>query len=578
MAPAASRSASNARVGTAKTTRIASTCDSRVAVSLLPFLLVTGAGAIASLLLRSRPTMSWIIGVAALGLAVLAALLIRSSESIVIGTGGLATTGYLRLFLVLASTVALLLALVGEATLGRREAPAAALGILATSALALSVPDARTAVLAATAGGAFGALVALAPVGGRAGATVGARVLRATAVAGTMAISATAWIGRDLSQLAAQPIVFGLAYLAFALAVAIRFGAIPAHTWAARLTEAVPETAFPLVTAIGPAALAIVALAWADASIAPLLVDLGSVRAVVLSVAIASIVLASFAALIQDDIEHIVGYAIVGDAGVVMLAIAALDPGAWAPARMWILAFVVVRSAFAAWAAATRATFGTGRVDDLRGWLVRSPILAVVLGLVVLGSIGWPGLAAASARGTLVDRVFDGPLQVLVLIGTLSPLLYYARLVAVGIERPGLHPRADGWRPVFTKVDLTDLRAWVIRTWSENRIASATGGAALLALLALVVSAGAFGAAEAAAGLPPTLGVSGESFAPGEPPPIESEAPIGTEAPIGSDAPIGSGAPIGSEGPGPSDEPIASLTAQTLPPSTGPSFEPVPTP
>ena len=174
------------------------------------------------------------------------------------------------MFLVLGALAALLLAIVGEATGSRRDAPAVALGILATSALALSLPDPRVAVLAATAGGAFGALVALTPVGGRVAATVGTRVLRATAVAGTMAIAATAWIGRDLSELAAQPIVFGLAYLAFALAVAIRFGAIPAHTWAARLTDAVPETTLPLVTAIAPAALAIVALAWADASVAPL--------------------------------------------------------------------------------------------------------------------------------------------------------------------------------------------------------------------------------------------------------------------------------------------------------------------
>ena len=251
----------------------------------------------------------------------------------------------------LAAVAALLLAIVGEATGSRRDAPAVALGILATSALALSLPDPRVAVLAATAGGAFGALVALTPVGGRLGATTGTRVLRATAVAGTMAIAATAWIGRDLSELAAQPMVFGLAYLAFALAVAIRFGAIPAHAWAARLTDTVPATALPLVTAIAPAALAIIALAWADASIAPLALDLSSIQLVVLAVALASIFLASVAAWIQDDIEHVVGYAIVGDAGVVILAIAALDPAAWAPARTWILALIVTRSAFAAWAA-----------------------------------------------------------------------------------------------------------------------------------------------------------------------------------------------------------------------------------
>ena len=74
-------------------------------------------------------------------------------------------------------------------------------------------------------------------------------------VAGTLAIAATAWFGRDLSQLAAQPVVFGLAYLAFAVAVAIRFGAIPFHLWAARLADAVPETALPVLTALAPAAL-----------------------------------------------------------------------------------------------------------------------------------------------------------------------------------------------------------------------------------------------------------------------------------------------------------------------------------
>ena len=281
-----------------------------------------------------------------------------------------------------------------------------------------------------------GRSLALATDGGHGGATAGIRTLRATAVAGTMAVAATAWIGRDLSQLAAQPIVFGLAYLTFALAVAIRFGAIPLHTWSARLADAIPETSLPLVTAVGPAALAIVALAWADASIAPLLVDLGSVRAVVLVVAIASILLASIAAWIQDDIEHIVGYAIVGDAGIVLLAIAALDPAAWAPARTWILAFIVARSAFAAWAAATRASFGTGRVADLHGWAFRSPPLGIVLALIIVASIGLPGLAAAEARGELIALALDGPLALLVLVGTLGPLLYYGRLAAVGLDRP----------------------------------------------------------------------------------------------------------------------------------------------
>jgi hypothetical protein len=113
------------------------------------------------------------------------------------------------------------------------------------------------------------------------------------------------------------------------------------------------------------------------------------------------------------------------------------------------------------------------------------------------------------------------------------------------------------WRPVVSGIDLTDLRAWMVRTWNDNRLVTATGGAAALAILALVVSAGAFGAPQAAAGLPPTIGTSTESFGPGEPVP-------------GSDAP--SAAPSGepSVTPAPSSAPVAS-------PSEGPSLAPSPT-
>lgn len=500
-------------------------------MSLLPFLLVTGLGAIAALLFRGRERIATTIGMTTLVAAIAAALWIRPGQVLVVGEAGLATTDYLRLFLTLGAMVGLVLAIIGHVAGTRRDAPAVTLGILATSALALALPDASLAVLAATAGGAFGALVVLDPGGGRVAATVGTRVLGVTVVAGALAIAATAWIDRDLSELAAQPVVFGLAFLAFALAVAIRFGAIPFHTWTGRLADTVPESTLPIVTAWAPSAFAIVALAWADRSITPLLVDLDAVRAVVLAIAVSSIVLASVAAWIQDDIEHIVGYSIIGDAGVVMLAIAALDPAAWAPARTWILALVIARSAFAGWAAVMRTTFGTGRMDGLRGWAIRSPVLAVVFGLVVVASIGLPGLAAFEARADLVDLAVGGSLGAIVLAATLGPLAYYGRLLVVGLTRPRsgqtTGEAAGGvGRPSFTPLDLTDLRGWLVKTWATNRLTGAAGGALLLSVLAVAVSVGAFGGPEAAAGLPPSVQGAHESFDPGAPEqPIDSGAP-----------------------------------------------------
>ena len=98
-------------------------------------------------------------------------------------------------------------------------------------------------------------------------------------------------------------------------------------------------------------------------------------------IAIASIVLAAVAACIQDEIEHIVGYSIVGDAGVVPRG-GGVDAGRGAPARHLDPRLRRGPQRLAAWAAATRTTFFTGRVGDLRGWAVRSPLLAVVFGLV----------------------------------------------------------------------------------------------------------------------------------------------------------------------------------------------------
>jgi NADH:ubiquinone oxidoreductase subunit 2 (subunit N) len=481
-------------------------------VSPVVFLATALIGTTLALLVRPWERVATLIGLTGLTAALVAAVAMDPSARLEVGGSILASTEYLRLFLVLGTLAGLVLAIIGLWVGSRRDGPAVTLGTLGAAGLALAIPDARIAVLAITAGGMLGVLLTITPVGARVGAGAGIRHLRAVVVAGAMAIAATAWIGRDLGELVAQPVVFGLAYLAFALAVAIRFGTIPFHTLSARLTDAVPETGLPVLLAWGPASLAIVGLAWVDASIAPLPINVGAERAIVVGIAIASIVLATFAAWLQDDLEHVVGYSIVGDAGVVMLAFAALDPASWTPGRTWILAFVVTRSAFAAWAAVVRGTFRTGRLSDLHGWAIRSPILAATLVTVGVASIGLPGFAAFEARSELVELALDGPLQVLVLIATLAPITYYTRLLVLGIRPLEVTsaPLVD-WRAHRVAVDRTDLAGSARRLVVANRTIGLTMLGLLLAVVALLTSIGAFGGPQSAAGLPPELVISGET-------------------------------------------------------------------
>ena len=188
-------------VGSPTRTR-ANSSDRRHQMSLLPFVLVTTVGAVLALLLRSNERVATAIAVGGLVAAAVTAMTISPGQSVVIGEAGIATTEYLRLFLVLGATVGLLLVVVGEAVGSPRDARAVTLGVLATSALALSLSDARIAVLAATAGGLVGILVTIAsPATSPEACVVASRELRALAVAEYPGRSSRhAWIGRPTWQ------------------------------------------------------------------------------------------------------------------------------------------------------------------------------------------------------------------------------------------------------------------------------------------------------------------------------------------------------------------------------------------
>lgn len=582
-------------------------------MTILPFLGIVFAAAALSLLTRRNAAISTLIGIAGLVVATFAAAAISSDETIALGGGEIVGSAYLRLFVWLGSLVALLLAVLGLATVSHRHAPGVLLGSIGAAALALSLADVRVAIVAATAGGLIGILVTLAvPATGR-GVAVAARELRALAVAGALAVLAAAWIGRPLGTLASEPAVFGLAYLGFAAAVAIRFGAIPFHFWAARLADAAPEIALPMLMAWGPAAFAVVALAWADQSVAPLLLPLAAERALVIVVGVASVVLGSLAAWIQDDLEHVVGYTIIADAGIAILGLAALDPAAWEPARTWLLAFVVARSALAGWAVAIRAAFGTRRVDELRGWAIRAPLLGVAFVLIVVGSIGLPGLAAWNARATLIDLTVGGPLGLLVMLGALGPLAVYARLAWLGIGSPGeAAARAPSERPVWVGPligrpadggsgapgrvgragagalagaraaarggaapaervgpiarEAAGLLATGPAALAANRVLIAALLVVALSVLSVAVSAGSFGLAAAAGAAPGRV-----------PPPAGTEPPgVGTPSPAVPTPSAGVATPSVAPSVAPGSPPAGSGSPGVSPPPASPSFQAVP--
>ncbi|MEO8230039.1 MAG: proton-conducting transporter membrane subunit [Chloroflexota bacterium] len=557
-------------------------------MSLLPFLAVTFGAAAGALITRSYQRLSLAIGLLGLVAATLAALAIVPGDRLAIGPGRLEATEFGRLFLALGCSTGTIIALVGLATAWPRDLPAALLGGFGALGLALSIGDPIVALIAILAGSLVGSLVTLVRPTSPRNVQVATREFRAIAVAGALALVGMAWIARPLGPLSEEPTVFGLAYLAVALAAAIRFGAIPFHRWAARLADSAPEIALPLLIAWAPSGFAVVALAWADRSIAPLLLPLEVERATVLAVGIASIVLGAAAAWLQDDLEHVVGYSIVQDAGFVILGLAVLDPVAWQPTRTWILVFVVAKTAFAAWAVAVRTRFGTRRIAELGGWARRSPGLAVAFVLIAVATLGVPGLVAWQVRSRLVElSLVDGPLRIVVMLGGLASLAYYGRILVVGLRQPTAlvalaateRPRRSAASPAAVLAPavapgairdegdrstsptlpkpLARLESRAVATWTVNRAPLGSAGVLVLALTALAVAAGALGGPAAAAAPAPEPAAPTETFVPGQ-----------TEPP--------SPTPGAESSPGPGE----TAGPEVSPPTDGgqPSLAPLPTP
>jgi multicomponent Na+:H+ antiporter subunit D len=485
-------------------------------VSLVPFLVLSIAAAAASLVSRGRAPFEVPVGVGGLVVTTIAALAIRPGDLLRLGSGEvLVATAYGRLFLVLGSAFGLILCLIALSTTWQPNLPAALLVGLAGICVGLAATDTLTALLVLIATAVATSLVSLdaASASGQVRTQVQMIVeqVRLIAVAGLLAFVAVAWAAPALSGIGSDPAAFGLADLAIVLAVAVRFGAIPFHRPVARLTDSAPGLALPLLLVWGPAALAVVVLGATDGSTMTFLVPGGIGQVLIVAVATVSLLLGAVGAWLQDDLEHVVGYSIVQDAGFVLLGLAIGGPAAHEPARVWLLVLVAAKTAFATWATVVEARFRTARLADLGGWARRSPILGVALIGIVVGTLGVPGHVAWSARASLIDAAAGEPLQAILLVGGLASLIYYGRIAAIGIGRPSVAVGAASTdRPVPATRGSTVV-ATVQASWQLNRAPIAAGLVLVLVVLSVVVAAGGLGgpeAAEAAAPQPSSAAIN----------------------------------------------------------------------
>jgi hypothetical protein len=200
----------------------------------------------------------------------------------------------------------------------------------------------------------------------------------------------------------------------------------------AALTDAAPPVALPLLIAWIPLPFVVVSLTVVDELLAPLALPLEAERGLIVAITLVTLTAAALAAFVADDLRHATGYLVIADTGIALLAVAALAPAAWGPARVWLVVVAASKTALAAWTAVTEDRFATRSIPDLRGWVHSAPILAAALVTIMVATFGLPGWVAFEARGNLAKLAAGGPWNLLLVVAGFLTLPTYFRILALG--------------------------------------------------------------------------------------------------------------------------------------------------
>ncbi|HEU4672081.1 MAG TPA: hypothetical protein VFS32_04215 [Candidatus Limnocylindrales bacterium] len=461
-----------------------------VAGSVLATLALVAGTAVApaSLNRRGMAVAAAVAAVVPLVVGVVGIALLWTETSSAVGTGVPAGRAALVLAIV-GGLGAALLALAERGFHPRRNAipllaPAASVPV---AALALAVTDAVTACLvAATASAAARAIRPedADPAPDETAVVVGSAVLA------SLALATAAFSGGTPG---AAPTA-GLAGLAVATAVALRFGSIPFHRSTIATADRTPSGTGSLMIGWLAAVFAFAALGGIAAATATISrpLDAGG-TALVAFVAVITIVLGGIASLVQERLVHALAYLVAAQSGWAVLVVIA-PAAAWPAASAWLPAFAAASLALGGVALVADRGTGSTRVGDLGRTPGAAAIELVALVGAGLALPGLPGLAGWAARAAIGRAAFgEGPAaDALLAVGAIVTVAALGRLVARAVSPLS---RARSWRlepssrPVGRSGWRADRRSLPIdAVTSPNAIGLAAVG--LLALLAAAVGLG----------------------------------------------------------------------------------------
>jgi NADH-quinone oxidoreductase subunit N len=225
-------------------------------------------------------------------------------------------------------------------------------------------------------------------------------------------------------------LIFGLVFLF--VGFCFKISAVPFHMWTPDVYEGAPTP----VTAFFASAPKVAAMALfirvVTVSFEPVTHDW---QQIVVFLSIASMVLAAFAAIGQNNLKRLLAYSSIGHVGFALVGLSSGTANGVEGVAIYMAIYITMTIAIFACILSLKTSNGfVERIDELAGLAQRRPFVAATLAVLMFSLIGLPPLAGFFAKWHVFLAAIQANLFILAVIGVLASAVsafYYLRIVKV---------------------------------------------------------------------------------------------------------------------------------------------------
>ncbi len=224
--------------------------------------------------------------------------------------------------------------------------------------------------------------------------------------------------------------LFGLVFTLSGFA--FKISAAPFHMWTPDVYQGAPTA----VTAFLASAPKIAAIAMIIRFLAVPFADQAAMwQHIIIILAVASMAVGAFTAIMQTNIKRLLAYSSIGHMGYVLVGIAAGTQAGYSSVLYYMMIYsVMIIGVFAALLMLNKNNYFIHNIDDLAGLSKTHPIIAFALAALFLSLAGIPPLAGFFGKFYVFQAALAEGLYALAIAGVLSSVVaayYYLRLCKV---------------------------------------------------------------------------------------------------------------------------------------------------